>query len=61
MVREGYGKGKRDGSGEEAGSVLQAEGNSVFERCQGGLAHRLILKSVRNVELVGGLIPKHLM
>lgn len=32
LSRQSYGKGKRGGSGGEAGSVLQAEGNSVSER-----------------------------
>lgn len=32
LSRQSYGKGKRDGSREEARSVLQAEGNSVSER-----------------------------
>lgn len=32
LPRQSHGKGKRDGSREEAGGVLQAEGSSVSER-----------------------------
>lgn len=61
LQRQSDGKGKRSGSGCEAGKGATSREKLCFLKLLGGLGYRFVLKSVGSVELVGGLVLKYLI